>query len=123
MPPHHDTRLQRLQREKEMLVRAVKHSSALRAALVVELKHSEADADMHKHNNMRHALVRCEMSDLVQLLKKSLEDPSLGTFSSDGRPNCVTRVRGTFLSDGRPNCVTRVRGTFFSDGRPNRVTD
>ena len=77
MPPHHDTRLQRLQREKEMLVRAVKHSSALRAALVVELKHSEADADMHKHKNMRHALVRCEMSDLVQLLKKSLEGRAL----------------------------------------------
>ena len=46
-----------------------------------------------------------------------------GTFSSDGRPNCVTRVRGTFFSDGRPNCVTRVRGAFSSDGRPNCVTD
>ena len=33
-------------------------------------------------------------------------DASGGTFSSDGRPNCVTRVRGTFSSDGRPNCVT-----------------
>ena len=66
-------------------MRAVKHSSALRAALVVELKHSEADADMHKHKNMRHALVRCEMSDLVQLLKKSLEDPSLRTSTKTCR--------------------------------------
>ena len=43
------------------------------------------------------------------------------TFSSDGRPNCVTRVRGTFSSDGRPTCVTRVRGTGGTVGFPEDV--
>ena len=39
-----------------------------------------------------------------------------GTFSSDGRPNCVTRVRGTFSSDGRPNCLTYAR-TYLMMGK------